>query len=184
MKKKIVTILLSFTFIFILTGCETNLNNTPTKQAEIFLGKYQTLNDDVLSDLDKVVAEEEIFLGNQRDIYRAIMKKHYQELEYEIKDERIDGDKATVTVQIEVDDYSKVIDESKNYLLEHPDEFNDEDGNYDHSKYIDYQLTQMKNTKDRVKYILELTFTKRDKKWVIDKLSDEDMNKINGIYVY
>lgn len=184
MKKVLKTIILSFTIILFLTGCNTNLNNTPTKQAEIFLGKYQTLNDDILSDLDKVVAEEISFSKDQRDTYRSIMKKHYQELEYEIKDERIDADKATVTVQIEVDDYSKVMDDAAAKLLENPEEFNDENGNYNHTKYIDYQLKQMKSSKDRVKYTLELTFTNRDKKWVIDKLSDDDMDKINGVYKY
>ena len=112
------------------------------------------------------------------------MKKHYQELEYEIKDERIDADKATVTVQIEVDDYSKIKENANAKLLESPEEFNDENGNYNHTKFMDYQLKQMKNTKDRVKYTLELTFTKKDKKWVIDKLNNDDMDKINGVYEY
>lgn len=184
MSKKIISLLLTLTILLGLCGCETNLNNTPTKQAEIFLGKYQTLDQDVLSDLDKVVAEEIAFVTDQRDTYRSIMKKHYQELEYEIKEERIDGDKATVTVEIEVDDYSKVLKESENKLTTSPEEFNDETGKYSHSKYIDYQLDMMKKTKDRVKYTLELKFTKKDKKWVIDKLSNDDMEKINGTYEY
>lgn len=184
MKNKQKIIILLFTLMICITGCNTNLNNTPTKQAEIFLGKYQTLHNDVLSDLDKVVAEEVSFSGDQRDTYRSIMKKHYQELEYEIKDERIDADKATVTVQIEVDDYSKIKENANAKLLESPEEFNDENGNYNHTKFMDYQLKQMKNTKDRVKYTLELTFTKKDKKWVIDKLNNDDMDKINGVYEY
>ena len=184
MNKKNSSLLLIFTIFLGLCGCNINLNNTPTKQAEIFLGKYQTLHADVLEDLDDVIAEEESFITDQRDSYRNVMKKHYQELEYEIKEERIDGDKATVTVEIEVNDYSKVLKESENKLTTSPEEFNDETGNYSHSKYIDYQIDQMKNTKDRVQYTLELTFTKDDKKWVIDNLSSTDMKKINGTYEY
>ncbi len=181
---KLKNLLLIFMLPLFLVGCNTNLNNTPTKQAEIFLGKYQTLHSDVLSDLDKVIAEEINFTKDQRDKYRSIMKMHYQELEYDVKDERVDGDKATVIVEIEVDDYSKVLDNSAKKLLDSPDEFNDDSGVYDHNKFVEYQLDQMKNTKDKVKYTLELTFTLKDKKWVINKLSKTEMDKLNGVYKY
>lgn len=184
MKKTIISLSLILTILLGLCGCDNNLNNTPTKQAEIFLGRYQTLDNDVLSDLDRVIAEEESFIATQRDSYKSIMKKHYQELEYEIKDERVDGNKATVIVEIEVDDYSKAINDAENKLITSPEIFNDENGKYDHSKYVDYELNLMKNSKDKVKYTLDLTFTKKDKKWVIDKLSDTDMEKINGTYKY
>ena len=112
------------------------------------------------------------------------MKKHYQDLEYDIKDEKIDGDRAIVTVEIEVDDYSKVLKEASDKLTSDPEYFNDENGKYSHTKYIDYQLELMKNNKDKVKYTLELTLTKKDKKWVMDKLTTTDMEKMNGSYNY
>lgn len=182
--KKIISILAPLVFIFSLCGCEANLNNTPTKQVEIFFGKYQTLDKDVLDDLDKVIAEEESFNTTHRDTYRSIMKKHYQDLEYDIKDEKIDGDRAIVTVEIEVDDYSKVLKEASDKLTSDPEYFNDENGKYSHTKYIDYQLELMKNNKDKVKYTLELTLTKKDKKWVMDNLTTTDMEKMNGTYNY
>lgn len=182
--KKIISFLIAFVSIFSLCGCQANLNNTPTKQVEIFLGKYQTLDKDILDDLDKVIAEEESFNASQRDTYRGIMKKHYQDLEYNVKDEKIDGDRAFVTVEIEVDDYSKVLKEASDKLTETPEEFNDDNGKYSHTKYVDYQLDLMKKNKDTVKYTLELTLTKKDKKWVMDNLTTTDMEKINGIYNY
>ncbi len=180
--KKYVTILVCT--LMLLCGCNTNLNNTPTKQAEIFLGKYQTLHKDVLDDLDKVVAEEENFNKTHREQYKSILKKHYQDLEYKIKDEKIDGDKAVVTVEIEVDDYSKVKEEANKTLIDEPEKFEDENGNYNHDKFIEYQLNLIKNSKDRVKYTLELKFTKKNKNWVIENLSETDMDKINGVYNY
>ena len=48
--KKIISFLITFVSIFSLCGCQANLNNTPTKQVEIFLGKYQTLDRDILDD--------------------------------------------------------------------------------------------------------------------------------------
>lgn len=168
--------------LIVLCGCEMNLNNTPTKQAEIFLGKYQTLHKDVLDDLNKVIAEEELFNSDSREEYRGIMKKHYQDLEYEIKEEKIDGDKATVIVQIEVNDYTKIQNKINKALEEDSALFNDDNGNYDYDKYLKYRLGLMKNNKDRIQYTIELKFTKKDKKWVINNLTDEDMDKINGIY--
>ena len=176
-------IYITFILLIGLCGCDTNFNNTPTKQAEIFLGKYQTLHKDVLDDLNKVIAEEELFNSESRDEYRSIMKKHYQELEYEIKDDKIDGDKATVIVQIEVNDYTKIENIIDKALEDNNELFNDEDGNYDYDKYLKYRLNLMKNSKDRIEYTLELKFTKKDKKWVIEPLKDEDMDKINGIYI-
>ena len=40
-----------------------------------------------------------------------IVKKNYQKLTYKVKDEVIDGDKAIVTVTIDVIDYSKINNE-------------------------------------------------------------------------
>lgn len=176
-------IYIAFILLLCVCGCEMNLNNTPTKQAEIFLGKYQTLHKDVLDDLNRVIAEEELFNSSSREEYRGIMKKHYQDLEYEIKEEKIDGDNATVIVQIEVNDYTKLQDRINKALLDDPEIFNDENGNYDYDKYLQYRLNLMKNTKDRIQYTLELKFTKKDKKWVISALKDDDMDKINGIYI-
>ena len=173
---------IAFILLLVLCGCEMNLNNTPTKQAEIFLGKYQTLHKDVLDDLNRVIAEDELFNSDSREEYRSIMKKHYQDLEYEIKEEKIDGDNATVIVQIEVNDYTKIQDKINSALLDDNTLFNDEDGNYDYDKYLKYRLSLMKNIKDRVQYTLELKFTKKDKKWVINPLTEDEMDKINGIY--
>ena len=44
--------------LLVLTGCSlgTGMLNTPKKQVESFFSKYQTLDQSVLDDLDKVVA--------------------------------------------------------------------------------------------------------------------------------
>lgn len=167
----------------IFTGCD-KLDNTPTKQVESFFNKYQVLDKDVLNDLDSAVAEESNFNTEQRDKYKNIMKKHYQNLVYEIKDSKEDGNKATVTVEIEVTDYSKVIAATKVYLDTHKNEFLDEDGNYDNIKFNDYRLNELQKTKDKVKYTLDLTLTKTDDKWEIDSISNEIEDKIHGIYEY
>lgn len=171
--------------IFLLTGCGEKMFNTPTKKVESYFSNYQTLDKDVLKQLDKVVAEEEKFNTEQREDYRDLMKKHYRNLVYDIKDEQVNGDTATVTAEIEVTDYSKVLDDAESYLKENEEEFKDKvTGEYKDELYMDYRLKQMKKTTDKVKYTLELTLTKIEDEWVLDKISDIDEQKIHGIYRY
>lgn len=183
MKKVLYSLIGIFFSISLLTGCG-NMYNTPTKKVEMMLANYQTLNADVMDDLDKVIAEEVRFNSNQREAYRDLMKKHYQDLIYDIKEEKIDGDEATVTVQIEVNDYSKVMKKTKKYLNNNPDKFNDDKGNYDENKFIDYQLEELKKNKERVKYTMDIHLTKKDKEWKLDDLTNEQEQKLHGMYEY
>ena len=166
-------------------GCESGkLLNTPTKKVEMYLANYQTLDDDVLKQLDNVIEHAGNFTDTQKDTYRDIMKKHYQNLTYDIKDEKIDGDNAIVTTEIEVKDYSKVIEEANDYKDKHPDELKGEDGSYDESLFMDYRLEQLKKVKDKVKYTIDFTLTKVDDEWKLDPLTTEQEDKIHGLYAY
>ena len=171
--------------VLLMAGCDLSaMTNTPTKQVEIFLNKYQTLDNGVLSDLDNVIADEDYLTEEQRDKYRDIMKKHYQNLTYNIKDEVIDGDIATVTVEIEVTDYSKIMTDANTYLEQNPSEFNDVSGAYDAVKFVDYRLDKLEDVKGTVKYTLDLTLNKIDDKWQLNPLNPTDQDKINGMYTY
>lgn len=174
--------------LLLVTGCScgnTKLTmDTPTKKVENFLSNYQTLNKDVLRQLDEAVNKETDFTEDQKKEYKELMKNHYKNLKYEIKDEVINGDNATVTVEIEVTDYSKIMTDADNYLSENPSEFNNENGVYDISLFTKYRLDKLKEAKEKVKYTLDLTLTKVDNEWVLDTLSDVDESKIHGMYIY
>lgn len=172
-----------FLIVLLFSGC-TDLSNTPTKRVEEFLKKYQALDNDVLSDLDKVITNENNLSATQADIYRDIMKKHYQNLTYEIKDDKIDGDKAIVTVEITVTDFRRVIDEAESYMNNNIEEFYDETGNYSILKYNDYRLEKLKEAKEKVKYTIYLNLTKVNDKWTMDDIDQVTYDKINGIYNY
>ena len=176
--KKLVFLIISI----LLVGC-TDLSNTPTKKAEEFLKKYQTLDNSVISDLNKVVNESDLN-EIQRSMYIDIMKKHYQNLSYEIKDETIDGDEAVVTVEIAVTDFKKVLDEANNYMNNNKEEFNNENGEYSIVKFNDYKLNKLKEAKDKVKYTIEINLTKINDDWTVDKLDSKTYDKINGVYNY
>lgn len=182
MKKIIIPFLMSLTIL--LGGCGETLNNTPTKQVEMFFMNYQTLNKDVIEDLNDVIETDNSMNETQKEKYKDIMKNHYKNLVYDIKDERVDGDTAIVTVEIEVYDYSKTFANANSYLEEHTEEFLDENNEYSQEKFVDYRLSLLEKVKDKVKYTLDLNLTKIDDKWQLDKISSLDEDKILGIYEY
>lgn len=183
--KKIICFLLTLT---ILTGCSCNntkiVKDTPKKKVENFFSNYQTLNKDVLKQLDETVDKEKTLTTEQKKDYKELIKKHYKNIKYEIKDEVVDGDSATVTVEIEVTDYSKIMMDADQYLSSNPNKFNDSNGNYDLSLFTKYRLEKLKEAKEKVKYTLNLTLSKVDDEWHLDAISDMDESKIHGMYVY
>ena len=62
--------------LLLFTGC-ADLSNTPNKRVEEFLRKYQVLDSDVLSDLDKTISNDGTLTSSQASEYRDIMKGHY-----------------------------------------------------------------------------------------------------------
>ena len=167
----------------LLCGCN-DLSNTPTKKTEEFLKKYQALDNSVLTDLDNVLNSDNTLNENQKVMYKDIMKKHYQNLSYEIKNETIDGDEAIVTVEISVTDFKKVLDEANNYMNNNIEEFYDESGNYSVSKFNDYKLNKLKDAKDKVRYTLEISLSKVNDEWQVNTQNQITYDKINGIFNY
>lgn len=179
--KKIIVFLIMFCFFF--TGCD-NVMNTPTKRVEEFLNQYQKMDDKVLTQLDEILMEDTSLTEEQKVTYKEVMKNQYKNLVYTIKEETVDGDNATVKVEIEVYDYNKAILSADNYLITNQQEFLNEDGTINNEGFMDYKIRQMKDTNEKVKYTLELTLTKEDDKWVMDDISEIDRQKIHGIYNY
>ena len=174
-------IVLLISGILLLVGCD--MMNSPTKVVEKFLNKYQTVDEEIVTQLDETLTKENTLNDELKEAYKEIMKNQYQNLYYTIKDERIDGNHATVTVEIEVYNYSKSIKDADDYLISNEKEFLDDEGNIDNSKFMTYKLKQMKNTKDKIKYTLDFNLTKINEKWVLDDIDEITRQKIHGIYV-
>lgn len=176
-------VLLVIVALFLVVGCG-NMMNTPTKKVEEFLGKYQTQDKEVLAQLDDVIKDAGNFNEDQKEKYRDLMKKQYQNLSYKIKDETEDGDNATVQVEIEVYDYGKAISESETYLTTNRSEFvtDVEKDIVDTVKFLDYKIKQMTDVKDKVKYTINFTLTKINDEWKLDNISDIDRQKLHGLY--
>lgn len=179
--KKIICLLMA---LLIFTGCTTNIDNTPTKKVEEFLSKYQSLDQEVIKDLDKVIEEEEKFNTINREEYKELIEKQYKDLTYIIKNETLNGDEAIVEAEITVKDYKKVMDEAEVYKNTYISEFYNDSGIYDETKYINYVIEQLKNTKDSVKYTIYINTKKIDDKWQVQQIDSVTEDKILGIYSY
>ena len=118
--KKLVVVIISF--LFILVGCGEKMD-TPTKKVETFLSKYQKNDQEIVDQFDVSLIEEENLNDEQKQKYKEVMMSQYKDLTYEIKDERVDGNKAVVDVEIEVYDYNTVLNNANTYLDENKDEF-------------------------------------------------------------
>lgn len=178
MKKIFLTIIM---FLIVVTGCTTTMN-TPTKRVEEFMSKYQGLDSEVLNQLDHVVSNDSTMNDDQKKEYTSLMKKQYQNLSYKIKDEKIEDDLATVTVEVEVYDYRSALNNAETYYASNKDKFKDKDNQIDNSKYMDYKITEMKKITDRKKYELVFTLSHEDDEWTMDDISDSDRKKLHGIY--
>lgn len=50
------------------------------------------------------------------------------------------------------------------------------------ASFIDYKIQELKNVDTTIKYDLTFNLTKEDGVWVIDDLSDDDRQKLHGLY--
>ena len=89
--------LLFVVLLLSLSAC--SLSNTPTGKVEAYLNQYNSLSDNVKIDMESKVTSENLSSGNA-DIYRNVLTRQYQNMKYEVKDEKIDGENATVTVKV------------------------------------------------------------------------------------
>ena len=171
-------ILYSLVAIVLLTGCSctANMGNTPTKKVEDYLNKYQTNDDGVINDLDEVLTNDTTLTDAERTDYSDFMKTHYRDMQYEIKDETIDGDTATVNAEVTVRSYADVVNEANDYRLNNPDEFDDD------NTFATYRLDRLKEVTDTETYTITFHLTKEDEEWKIEDLSEDDLRKLSGLY--
>ena len=166
MKKKI---LLFVMLAFLLVGC--SMDNTPTARVEDLFSKYLRLDADIKTGIDAVLDEQNL-TDTHKERYRKLLEKQYKNLSYEIKDETIDGDKATVLVEIKVTDYKNAISD-----------LTFDSSIYSKESFDETKLDRLEQTQDKVTYTLELPLSKdTEGKWKLDALTNEQIKKIQGMY--
>lgn len=173
-------ILLLLVSLILVTGCN-DMMNTPTRRVEEYFGKYQILDSTVLTELDEVVDNSD-YSEDYKEEYKELMIKQYQNLSYKIKNEQTDGDNATVIVELEVFDYNNALKEAEDYIDEHSNEFESDDKETSQEKIDHYKINAMKEVTDKASYTINFSLIKDNKKWVLEKINDSDLEKIHGLY--
>lgn len=163
--KKITLIIIA---LLLLIGCK-NTNNTPTSKVEEFFSSYQTLNKDVLNDLDNIVSKDKTMSKEEKEEYKVLLEKQYQNLSYKIKNEEIIKNKAIVDTEIEVLDYYTTIEKVKRE-------------NKNEKTYQKEKLDALKQVNTKTKYNITFTLIKEDNNWKFDSLEKDIIKKIHGLY--
>lgn len=168
MKKKV--LLLAIPLLLLLVAC--NMANTPTSKVEALFSKYQKLDEDISNGIEDIIEDEDLS-DSRKERYKKILENQYKNLTYQIKDEIIDGDNATVTAEIEVTDLKKTISD----LIYDTSIYTTKD------LYDEEKLNRLENAKDKVKYTIEFSLTKKENgEWNLNTLSDLELQKIQGMY--
>ena len=170
--KKYLFFFMSIFLTFFSLGC--NLGNTPTSKVEDLLMKYQKLDEDITTDINDVL-EEENLTNEQKERYKKLLENQYKNLSYKIKDEQIDGNNAVVTIELEVMNYKKAKEKTE-------EEYKDIE-DYTIEEYNNKKLDNLENVKEKIVYTIELTLDKdKDSNWKLNALSNIDKKKLQGMY--
>ena len=176
--KKLISILV--VCVLLLTGCGMN---SPKSKVEAYLDRYNSLNDDVVADLETIVLSENLY-KKKKKIYKDALTRQYENMKYEIKDESIDGDKATVKVKLTVCDLFKVDKDSVNYMNTNSNEFYDEYNQFSEELFNKYRINAMLTTDEVVNYEVDFHLNKVNGEWIIESPDRTTLEKIHGLYNY
>ena len=179
MKKKI--LLFSVCLLLLLTTA-CGLGDTPTSSVERLLARYNNQDEEIMVELDDYINDNNL-TDEQNSQYKDIYTRQFKNMKYEIKEEFVDGDTARVIAQITVYDYYTVDKDSRTYLEQNMNDFM-KDGVYDESLYVDYKLKQMKSTDKTVDYTIEFNLSKVNNEWQVNELTNDQLEKIHGVYAY
>jgi hypothetical protein len=105
-------------------------------------------------------------------------------MKYEIKDESIDGDKATVKVKLTVYDLYKVDKDSVNYMNNNANEFYDDNNQFSEELFNKYRVNGMLTTNTTVNYEVDFYLNKVNGEWILETPDRTTLEKIHGMYNY
>ena len=141
--------------------------NTPTSKVEEYLGNYQKLDKNISLSYMQLSNDEDID-NKYKEEYQKLIENQYKGLLYEIKDEKIDGESATVTTQVKVYDYKEILDK-----------YNRSNNNDKNHEII---IKEMKEQKDKITYTIDFKLEKNNKdEWEVLELNLDDYKKLLGI---
>jgi len=174
--------LIGLILLVFVVGCSA-MANTPTARVEELLRRYQNHSQSIIIELGDFLDSLNLDPNDRQD-YHDIYLRQYRDLEFEVKNEVIDGDNAIVTVQIKVYDYHRAEININNFIANNPDDFLDENGNFSSTKAFRHRIDELMRITDRIEYTIDFTLTRVNDEWVVDTLTTEMLEKIHGTFAY
>lgn len=182
MKNNIKKILIVLCAILLFTGCSCSMNdNKPEEAVETFFEKYRAKDDNIITQLKETIENEDL-TDDSKEKYQELMEKQYDQFAYVIKDTKEENNTATVTTEITVLNYRSAILKAEEELKNHPEKFNDDEGNFSEEKYMNYKIEKMQEVTDTTTHTIDLSLTKEAGIWTVDQLSSDDISKLHGLY--
>ena len=170
---------ISIIAVLLLLGCSKN--SSASFAVEKYLNSFINLDKEVKDEINTALKNSE-YKNDNEEIYKKILTRQYKDLKYDIYKEEYDGNKALIYVNINVYDLRKAEEESLEYLSEHLEDFYDSNNIFNNDKYISYKLDLMSKTKLRVDYEIIFYLEKSKGNWILSQPTDNDLEKIHGIY--
>ena len=175
-------ILVLFISLMLLAGCSFFKTGTAEMAVDTFFSKYKMKDEKVIKDLKETISLEDMTEESKKK-YQDLMEKQYDTLSYTIKNvNKISDDTKDIEVEIRVFDYKSALLEAEAELSSNPEKFNDENGKFSNSKYMDYKIEKMEKVTDMTDYTLNLNVVKENDKWTVTDITNDDIAKIHGMY--
>ncbi len=173
----IIIVILGIVFIF----KHTSKNYSPEELTNQFFIKYQKEKEEVVSKIQWEFDDE--LSDTQLQRYKQLMKKQYRNLKYSIINSDNGDNDCNVEVHLTVIDLKSAYDKANSYVESHRESFEDEKGDLDINKIIDYKLEQLESAKEIIDYSLKINFYKDSSDhWLMSQLSLSDLQKIDGVF--
>jgi len=177
MKKNLIIVLLFFCFII---GCSKK--NNALDEVSKYLNSFINLDKDIIKQIDDTIDNDSNICSECKKVYKEILKRQYSTLKYNVISEQYDDNYAVIKVAIDVIDLKKAESQAQNELIPALDEYYDSSGTLNKDLYYKRKYELMLKSNDRAYYEIDFFLEKKNGQWQIKDVTDEDLEKIHGIY--
>ena len=160
--------------VFIYFKVKKEIDNSPVEVTKKYLDAYNKLGKSVMSNIK--YEYEDVLNDKQKSNFAKAMRRQYEKMGYSIIRAEVKEYKAIIKTEVTVFDYNSCWNWATDYVNLYGYRFSDQ------KKMIDYKINQVSKCKEKVTYDIKFIYIKKDNKWVMNKLEDDDLRKINGTY--
>lgn len=168
--------------IVMLPGCINN-KSKPEDVVYGYLDSFKSNTLDLPKEIDNVINVNSDLNKEHKELYKNLLIKQYKSLEYSLISKEISGHNALVRISITVNDLRKVLDDFSNEAIKNMSNYYNEKNEFDNEKYLFDKLSYAINTHIPKDYEITFYLHKENNNWILTDPTNEDLEKIHGIYI-